>query len=586
MHSTTSEPETPPFTSEPEAHTPREAPQPLHHFQHEHQHRQQLLPRQEAVTLPQHQHHHHHHHHQHHQHHHHHHHHHHRQSRPTPLTSISEPTCPPKSDPVDHEVDTPFRRRSLCSFDQPGVVMTRLPQELEDTQHEFGSKLVVIMVGLPARGKSFIVKKLQRYLTWLQYDTKVFNVGNRRRTASRGDNNNGGNHSHAFFDPKNNTAKVLRDSLALESLEELIAWLKRGGRVGIHDATNSSRERRKLLLNRLKLEPNCRVLFIESICTDPLVLAQNMTMKLMSPDYKGMNETRAREDFRRRLENYERAYQPLEEEDEEDEIQYCKLINVGKKVIAYNTQGYLAGQCIFYLMNFNLSSRCIWLTRHGESVDNILGKIGGDAPLSSNGKKYGACLSRFIKDQRASQLKARNQNHHHVPDNTHVDDCSVDRPLSVWTSMLTRTKETVEEFDPKEYDIKHIRFLNEIYAGICEELTYQEIQDRYPEEFKSRRANKLFYRYPGMGGESYLDVIQRLNPLIIELERMTSDLLIVTHRVVLRILLGYLMDIDRVKMPEMDVPLHMLYCVEPKPHGTVVTKYRYLEDKDCFVKEE
>lgn len=182
--------------------------------------------------------------------------------------------------------------------------------------------------------------------------------------------------------------------------------------------------------------------------------------------------------------------------------------------------------------------------------------------------------------------------------------------------MLTRTKETVEEFDPKDYDIKHIRFLNEIYAGICEELTYQEIQDRYPEEFKSRRANKLFYRYPGnvpsssiqknvwhwsllvyfdifcsvrlclgMGGESYLDVIQRLNPLIIELERMTSDLLIVTHRVVLRILLGYLMDVDRAQMPEMEVPLHTLYCVEPKPHGTVVTKYRYMEEEDCFVKE-
>ncbi|KAG0056415.1 hypothetical protein BGZ83_005130 [Gryganskiella cystojenkinii] len=441
------------------------------------------------------------------------------QGRPSVLTSLSAPPAFPVRSPLHteehpepHGIDSPFRRRSLCSFDQPGVVMSKLPQELEDTQHEFGSKLVVIMVGLPARGKSYIVKKLQRYLTWLQYDTKVFNVGNRRRTASKGDNNNGANHSHAFFDPKNDTAKALRDSLALESLEELIAWLKRGGRVGIHDATNSTRERRKLLLNRLRLEPNCRVLFIESICTDPVVLAQNMNMKLMSPDYKGVNETRAREDFRRRLENYERAYQPLNEEDEEDQIQYCKLINVGKKVIAYNTQGYLAGQCIFYLMNFNLSSRCIWLTRHGESVDNILGKIGGDAPLSSKGRKYGACLSRFIKDQRIHQLNTREQKqqqqqhqeneqqpqgHLHVTNNTHVDDCSSDRPLSVWTSMLTRTKETVEEFDPKDYDIKYIRFLNEIYAGICEELTYKEIQERYPEEFKSRRANKLFYRYPG-----------------------------------------------------------------------------------------
>ncbi|KAG9063789.1 hypothetical protein KI688_003901 [Linnemannia hyalina] len=471
--------------------------------------------------------------------------------------------------------------------------MTRLPQELEESQHEFGSKLVVIMVGLPARGKSYLVKKLQRYLTWLQYDTKllawenwanerlevkwrpmdriglnrtgvqqartatsfVFNVGNRRRIASKGDNRNGTSHSHAFFDPKNKAAKEIRDELALESLEELIAWLKQGGRVGIH------------------------VLFIESICTDPVVLAHNLTMKLSSPDYKDMDERQAREDFRKRLENYERAYQTLGEDDEEDGIQYCKLINVGKKVIAYNIQGYLAGQCIFYLMNFNLSPRCIWLTRHGESVDNIVGKIGGDAPLSARGRRYGDCLSRFIKHQRQENEKSRRVE----ADAGMAISPHRERTVAVWTSMLTRTKETVERFDPKEYDIKHIRFLNEIYAGICEGLSYTQIEKEYPEEFEARRVSKLFYRYPGMGGESYLDVIQRLNPLIIELERMTSDVLIVTHRVVLRILLGYLMDIDRSKMPEMDVHLHTLYCVEPKPHGTVVKTYRWDEGLDWFV---
>ncbi|KAF9437406.1 hypothetical protein BGZ76_000829 [Entomortierella beljakovae] len=479
---------------------------------------------------------------------------------------------------LDPQAASAYRRRSLCTIDQPGAVMTKLPQELEDSQHEFGSKLVVIMVGLPARGKSYVVKKLQRYLTWLQYDTKVFNVGNRRRIASKGDNTNGTSHSHAFFDPQNSAAKTIRDELALESLEELITWLKQGGRVGIHDATNSSRERRKLLLNRLELEPNCRVLFIESICTDPVVLAHNITMKLSSPDYVGMDESQARDDFRKRLENYERSYQTLDEDDEEDGIQYCKLINVGKKVIAYNIQGYLAGQCIFYLMNFNLSPRCIWLTRHGESLDNLQGKIGGDASLSPKGKKYGACLARFIKHQRKESETLQQQE----ATERSILTPRLERPVAVWTSMLARTKETVEEFDPKEYDIKHIRFLNEIYAGICEGLSYSQIEQLYPEEFESRRVNKLFYRYPGMGGESYLDVIQRLNPLIIELERMTSDLLIVTHRVVLRILLGYLMDINRSKMPEMEVQLHTVYCVEPKPHGTVVRKFKWSEELDWF----
>lgn len=63
-----------------------------------------------------------------------------------------------------------------------------------------------------------------------------------------------------------------------------------------------------------------------------MVLSHNITMKLSSPDYMGMDENQARDDFRKRLENYEKAYQTLGEDDEEDGIQYCKLINVGKKV--------------------------------------------------------------------------------------------------------------------------------------------------------------------------------------------------------------------------------------------------------------
>ena len=50
-------------------------------------------------------------------------------------------------------------------------------------QRDVAAKLVIVMVGLPARGKSYITKKLQRYLSWQQHESRVFNVGNRRRTA-------------------------------------------------------------------------------------------------------------------------------------------------------------------------------------------------------------------------------------------------------------------------------------------------------------------------------------------------------------------------------------------------------------------
>jgi 6-phosphofructo-2-kinase len=35
-------------------------------------------------------------------------------------------------------------------------------------------------------------------------------------------------------------------------------------------------------------------------------------------------------------------------------------------------------------------------------------------------------------------------------------------------------------------------------------MTYHEIQEKHPNEYKARQANKLYYRYPGMGGESYI----------------------------------------------------------------------------------
>lgn len=43
--------------------------------------------------------------------------------------------------------------------------------------------------------------------------------------------------------------------------------------------------------------------------------------------------------------------------------------------------------------------------------------------------------------------------------------------------------------------------LNEIDAGICEEMTYEEISEKYPEEFALRDQDKFHYRYPK--GEVY-----------------------------------------------------------------------------------
>ena len=56
------------------------------------------------------------------------------------------------------------------------------------------------------------------------------------------------------------------------------------------------------------------------------------------------------------------------------------------------------------------------------------------------------------------------------------------------------------------------RALDEIYAGVFDGMSYEEIESRFPAEFALRSADKLTYRYPR--GESYLDVMQRLDPII------------------------------------------------------------------------
>jgi 6-phosphofructo-2-kinase len=57
-----------------------------------------------------------------------------------------------------------------------------------------------------------------------------------------------------------------------------------------------------------------------------------MRLKLSGPDYRNMDPEEALKDFHKRVANYERAYETISEEEEKADMQYCKLINVGKKV--------------------------------------------------------------------------------------------------------------------------------------------------------------------------------------------------------------------------------------------------------------
>lgn len=68
-------------------------------------------------------------------------------------------------------------------------------------------------------------------------------------------------------------------------------------------------------------------------------------------------------------------------------------------------------------------------------------------------------------------------------------------------------------------------------------MTYEEIEAAAPAEFAARAKSKLAYRYPR--GESYLDVITRLDPVIHAIERHKVPVVIVAHQGILRLLYAY-----------------------------------------------
>ncbi|KAG9510690.1 hypothetical protein GZH46_00757, partial [Fragariocoptes setiger] len=381
---------------------------------------------------------------------------------------------------------------------------------------------VIATVGLPARGKTYIAKKLTRYLNWIGIRTRVFNVGEYRRKATAAYK------SHEFFRMDNQEAQAIREKCAKDALDDLCKWLQSSeGEVAVYDATNTTRKRRQIIYETVVEKCGFKLFFIESICDDPSIIEANVReVKIHSPDYQEIDKDEALRDFLQRIEHYKEHYEMLDEV-AEHKYSFMQIFKAGEKVLVHRSEGHIQSRVVYYLMNIHIIPRSIYLTRHGESIYNLEGRIGGDSELSPRGWEYSRALAKYIHEQQIPQLR-------------------------VWTSNYKRTIQTAQGIDAP---LEKWRALNEIDAGICEEMTYEEIKDRYPDEFAARNADKFHYRYPK--GESYEDLVARLEPVIMELERQ-QNVLVIGHQAVLRCLLAYFLDKSSSQIPYIKVPLHSI----------------------------
>ena len=132
------------------------------------------------------------------------------------------------------------------------------------------------------------------------------------------------------------------------------------------------------------------------------------------------------------------------------------------------------------------------LSRHGQSVYNKFGMIGGDSDLTPEGDAYARKLAQYVSESVV-----------HDKEGGEV-------PARLWTSTMKRTCQTAQYIDHgvKEFgeywgkdddmnegrrhdwiQMRHKRWANldEIYAGICDGMTYKEIKKELPEEWARKK---------------------------------------------------------------------------------------------------
>ncbi|EZA57361.1 6-phosphofructo-2-kinase/fructose-2,6-bisphosphatase isoform X1 [Ooceraea biroi] len=378
--------------------------------------------------------------------------------------------------------------------------------------------VIIATCGLPARGKSQIGQSLARRLNWNGMTTKVFRVSDYRR--KRLDTRT----PHEHFRSDNAANNALRALAQRDAMQDCAAWLASGNNIALLDAMLITRAQRTEVYDYFSGQLGYRVLFIECVCDDPEILEQNQQEIVRhSIDYVGADAALAAEDVRSKIAYYTQLYEPM------DERTYprIKIDTVTMDIETCKVSGHIETSVLRYLGDISLRPHTLYFSRHGESEYNVLGKVGGDAVLSARGERYAQALSNKFNAMR-------------IPD------------LRVLTSRLRRTIATARGIEAPQ---EHVAALNELHAGVCEGLSYEEMQEHYPQEFAWRDQDKLRYRYPW--GESYIDAMQRVEPVIAELQR-SHNVLVVSHQAVLRCIIGFFLDKKPEELPYMEVPLHTI----------------------------
>ncbi|MDZ7760595.1 MAG: 6-phosphofructo-2-kinase/fructose-2,6-bisphosphatase [Desulfovermiculus sp.] len=386
-------------------------------------------------------------------------------------------------------------------------------------------KLYIVMTGLPARGKSTIAARIKESFLASDIATEIFNNGDLRRQLI--DRNTAG---ADFYDPNNTQGTALREHIAITNIKNAAQFIHQGGDVAILDATNVSRKRRELILSMLTDHP---VLFIETVNSDPEILEANINRKARLPEFAHFAHQDAVASFKERIQYYEHIASPFQ-----DEANYIQVDSLHNKILKFWLNDHLPHfeQLRDLLVTDYVKN--LFLVRHGQTTDNTVERIGGDAPLTEKGQEQALRLSNTFEST----------------------------PLPyIFCSQKQRTWHTAKPICDKQScgcTLIQLEEFNEIDAGICEEMTYEQIKTQKPDVYYERLMDKYNYVYPQ--GEGYVSMRTRIDRGVkkaLFLSGNADNIVIVGHRAVNRMILAHFLYRRIEDVPYIYVPQNQYYHI-------------------------
>lgn len=424
-------------------------------------------------------------------------------------------------------------------------------------------KFIFIFVGLPARGKSYLSRKLANFMNWIGYNSKVFSIGLYRRILI------GVNCNFHFFEDKDKETKQSRQKCLKKTLDDMINFLLcKDGKIGIIDGANTRSDKRRIIENYIKDNlPNdskFNIIWIESICTAEKILEENiLKTKLKSPDYVGWDEDEAKKDFLIRIKTYEDSYDKLSEELDGSDCSYIQMINFNSEVNVRNIKGFVESKVLSFMMNLFSGEKPIYFIRHGESESNKYNMIGGDSNLTEKGKRFSKALYRFLINEEFMNNK------------------TYSKKAVVLTSTLRRCVQTAESLISIAKPEIH-KCLDDINSGEYDGMSFSEFGEKHSKECEDRMKDKLNYRYPR--GESYMDLINRIEPIIYELERREGPVIVIGNQATIRCLYGYFTNTPLKDIPHLEIPINTIIRKLPQAYGFNEERFTYNADTDEITK--